>query len=333
MTKRDRVIAAFAHKQPDTVPWNIELTTAAMDLFAAYSGIDRRDYVSYFGNHFEKCSYNGGAQIKPGFFKDEFGVIWNRSGKDKDIGVVDSFILKKPNFEGYSFPKPPLQTVRESTGKMLANGRDTIKLGKLGLCLFERAWSLRGMENLLSDFCLEENFVAELLEKITAHNLEIINEALKQNIDGFYFGDDYGTQTGPLFSPEHFNKYIKPCLKKMFEPVKAAGKYVCLHSCGNISVFLPGLMDIGLDVYQTVQPEIYDLKKIKNEFGSRLCFWGAISTQRDLPSMTPEKIKRTVRNTIAVLGRDGGYVCAPTHQVPADVPCENIAAMLEVLKL
>ena len=73
---------------------------------------------------------------------------------------------------------------------------------------------------------------------------------------------------------------IKPRIKKMFEKVKNAGKKVLLHSCGDIYELFPDLIEMGLDVYQTFQPEIYDIKKIKNEYGKDLAFWGGISTQK-----------------------------------------------------
>jgi uroporphyrinogen decarboxylase len=205
-------------------------------------------------------------------------------------------------------------------------------MGKIGLAYFERAWSIRGFENLLTDFYLEEDFVVRLFDSILQNNLEIINTALTYNIDGFYFGDDYGQQSSLLMSPECWRKYIKPGLKLMFEPIKKAGKFVALHSCGNISGILRDLIDIGLDVYQTVQPEIYDLKYIKKEYGADICFWGGISTQKDMPFVTPQKLKEIVSDTIHVLQKNGGYIAGPTHQVPPDVPAENVIALIDFLK-
>jgi uroporphyrinogen decarboxylase len=133
-------------------------------------------------------------------------------------------------------------------------------------------------------------------------------------------------------SPETWRRFIKPGLAKMFERVKKSGKVVALHSCGDINKILGDLIDIGLDIYQTVQPEIYDLKKLKAEYGKSLSFWGGISTQRLLPFAKPEEVKATVKDTISILSNYGGYIASPTHQVPADVPPENIIALVEALK-
>jgi uroporphyrinogen decarboxylase len=333
MTKKNRVEIALSHIAPDRTPYNIELTSEAMKRFSAYSGIAAQEYFDSTGNHIEKCSYNTGTYIKPGYYQDEFGVLWNRSGADKDIGVVERYIFPDADLGAYRFPVPDLEAVDRATARMVQNGRDTMKLGKIGMLFFERAWSLRGMENLMCDFYLNEEFAMSLFDKILEYNLEIVNGALKFDIDGFYFGDDYGMQTGLIFSPEVFRKYIKPRLKTLFEPIQAKKKKVMLHSCGNIEQILPDLIELGLDVYQTVQPELYDLKKLKNQFGKDLTFWGGISTQRDLPYLAPSEIVEIVKRTIDILGENGGYICGPTHQVPADVPPENIAAMIEVLQI
>ena len=101
------------------------------------------------------------------------------------------------------------------------------------------------------------------------------------------------------------------------------------HSCVDIQEVFEDLIEIGLDCYQTVQPEIYNLAEIKERFGDRLCFWGGISTQRDLPARSQEEIVKIIRDTVKVMSHGGGYILAPTHAVPQDVPPENVITMLE----
>jgi uroporphyrinogen decarboxylase len=114
--------------------------------------------------------------------------------------------------------------------------------------------------------------------------------------------------------------------------VKAKGKYVLLHGCGNIEDVFPDLIEIGLDVYNTVQPEIYNLKKIKAEYGKDLTFWGAISTQQFLPQSRPEEVFDRSVETIRILGEGGGYIFSPTHAVMPDIPVANIRAMLDAAR-
>ena len=328
MTKKERVKLALAHQNTDFAPYNIELTSAAMKNFTEKYGEPKEGFFQFAGNHIEKISYKDGEYIKHGYFRDEYGVVWNRNAGD-DIGVVAEYLLKKPDLEGFAFPSIDAATIHQRTKSVLDNGNDTFKLVKIGILLFERAWSLRGMENLLMDFYLNEAFVEELLSSITEYNAAIINEALKYDVDGFYFGDDYGQQSSLIMDPQVWRQFLKPQLKRTFAPIKAQGLPVFLHSCGNISDILDDLIEIGLDCYQTVQPEIYDLRLLKQQFGSKLTFYGAISAQRFLPFASPFAVQEKLRETIDILGENGGYICAPTHQVPEDVPPENCMSMID----
>jgi len=331
MTRKERVIAAIRHNNPDYTPNNIELCISTMEAFAAKYGIKKEEFCDFAHNHLEKISSDGGEYISENFFRDEFGVVWDRT-IDKDIGVVQKYCLEKADFSNFTWPKADKNEIKSCTEKAINNGRDTFKMIKFGHLLFERAWSLRNMEELLVDFYEEEDFVHELFSKITDYNLVIINEALQYPIDGFYLGDDYGQQRGLIMGPPLWRKFIKPYLGRTFAPIKAKGLPVILHSCGNNLDILDDLVEIGLDCYNTVQPEIYDLKELKKRFGGHLAFYGAISTQQFLPFAQPEEVKAKISETISILGANGGYICAPTHQVPEDVPPENIMAMIEALK-
>jgi uroporphyrinogen decarboxylase len=331
VTAKDRVVAALQHRKPDCTPWNVELCSAAMRAFTSAYGVTKDAFFDFAGNHIEKISYNHGEYIDTGLFRDEFGVVWDRTD-GSDIGNIKNYILEKTDLSQYAEPKTDSESIKRDTENIINNGRDSFKTGKIGTLLFERAWSLRGMEQLLLDFYEEEDFVQELFRKITDYNVKIINEALRFSIDGFYFGDDYGQQTGMIMSPLFWNKYIKPCLARTFAPIKAKGLPVIFHSCGNILDIMDSLVEIGMDCYQTVQPEIYDLRNLKKRYGKCLSFYGAISTQRFLPFATPGETGTMIQETISILGSGGGYICAPTHQVPADVPVQNIIAMIEACR-
>ena len=330
MTARERVIAALKHETTDYTPYYIEMCSVTMQAFTEKYGVKKEEFCDYANSHLEKINYNGGEYIAENLFRDEFGAVWDRSNGN-DIGHVRTFLLTKPDLSNFIMPRVDKDQIKNNTEKILNNGRNTFKMGRIGALLFERSWSLRSMEEILVDFYEEEDFVHELFARITDHNVAVINEALQYPLDGFYLGDDYGQQQGMIMGPVLWRKYIKPCLARTFAPIKKKGLPIIFHSCRNNLDILDDMVEIGLDCYHTVQPEIYNLSELKKRFSGRLAFFGAISTQQFLPYAKPDEVKAKIKETISILGVNGGYICSPTHQVPGDVPPENVMAMIEVL--
>ncbi|MCL5270222.1 MAG: uroporphyrinogen decarboxylase, partial [bacterium] len=265
-------------------------------------------------------------------FRDDFGVVWNRSGADKDIGVIDKYQIQEPDVSTYTFPPIDAAAMHERYRALENGAGDAFVVGGIGFSMFERAWTLRGMQNLLTDMLINPDFVDDLLDAICDFNLKIIDLGLTHKIDGFYFGDDWGKQSGLIMGPELWRRFVKPRVARMYARVREAGKFVIQHSCGDIREIFPDVIEIGLNVYQTFQPEIYDIAKVKREFGKDLSFWGGISTQRLLPFATPAEIRRKIGETLAIMRPHGGYILAPTHALPGDIPAENIVAMIEAFK-
>lgn len=331
MTNRERVIRTLRHQESDIVPYSVDFTGQEWEKMVAYTGDPQ--FYSKIGGHMHCTQYCGWPTEIPGkpqYFRDEYGVVWNRSGADKDIGVVDSPLI--PDLEARDYVMPPLdeERLRKEYEALIYWKSDNFVVGGIGFTMFERAWSLCGMENTLADMLCCPKELEQLLEDITQRNLRILDIALEYEVDGIYFGDDWGQQKGLIMGPEHWRHFIKPCMKRLYGRVKQAGKFVLQHSCGDIQEIFPDLIDIGLDCYQTFQPEIYNIEKVKREFGGDLTFWGGISTQQLLPKATPEVVRSETIRIMNIMRRNGGYIAAPTHSVPSDVPPENIEAMLDV---
>ena len=331
MTKRERVISALQHKQPDYIPYTCKLTQLEQVRLDEYTGDP--GFMARQGSHMEHIGFPlRAAEIagKPGYFKDHYGVIWNRSGADKDIGVIEDPVIPDLGNLGYGFPDLDEAALRADLERLIAERGDLFVYGALDFSFFERAWVMTTMEELLAGMLLHPKQVERLLEQICEYNLRVIDIMTEYDIDGVYFGDDWGQQKGLIMGPDHWRRFIKPHLKRMYARVKARGKFVLAHSCGDIEQLFPDLIDIGLDAYNTFQPEIYDIHAVKQEFGGYLSFWGGISTQHILPMGTPDQVRAEVIEIMRVMGVGGGYIAAPTHSVPYDVTPENLLAMLDV---
>ena len=173
--KRERVKTVINHVRADMTPYNIILTEKELEKVSDYISIDGKDFHDWAGNHIDIKVFNHyGAYIRPDYFQDEFGVVWNRT-IDKDIGNIDNYVIKGTDIKSYQFPEPDEARIRQLAEELVNNGRDTFKLGEISFSLFERAWTLTGMENLFCHFLLEPAFVEELFDKILQYNIRIID--------------------------------------------------------------------------------------------------------------------------------------------------------------
>ncbi|MDZ7317158.1 MAG: methyltransferase [candidate division KSB1 bacterium] len=220
--------------------------------------------------------------------------------------------------------------------KKLRDSTDRAVVGLFGGNLFETPQSLYRMDNYLTYLMLCPEQCLRLSEKLTEiylHNLEKYLSAVGSFIDVILFGDDLGRQNGPLISPEMYREFYKPFHRKMWRRVKElADVKIMLHSCGSVEPFLDDLIDAGLDAVNPVQITAagMDARILKEKYGERLTFWGGgCDTQRILPYASTEEVRAHVRRQVSVLYRGGGFVFQQVHNIMANVPPQNIAAMFQ----
>ena len=331
MTCKERVTAALRHQQPDVCPWSLGFTQPAAEKLAAYWGV--ADPYSRVGNHiagFAAVRPDYWTEVSPDHWRDEWGAVWDRT-MDKDIGNVVNRMLPEPTLEGYEWPDPDDPQRWAHVPASLESHPDEFVMVDLGFSLFERAWILRGMASLLMDMVEHPAFVDELLDRICDYNVAIATRAARYGIDCVHFGDDWGQQRGMIMGPRLWRRFLKPRLERQYAAVKAAGKFVSIHCCGDIQEVLPDLIEIGLDCFNPFQPEVIDVFAAKREFGDRLSFFGGVSTQHLLPYGTPTEVKEQAKRLMAEVGKDGGYIIAPAHAIPGDAPAENMAALIEAV--
>jgi uroporphyrinogen decarboxylase len=333
MKTLERVLTALNHRQPDKVPYDIRFTQKAHAKMAQYYGDPEFD--SKLGNCFTWFRpYPRNVRYRlvgPDIWQDEFGVRWNRT-IDKDIGVPCNQLVTPQNINEFQWPDPSDPTRYDFIKEAVKKAGDGATLVSLGFALFERAWTLAGMENLLIYMLTDKHFVNLLLDKILEYNLGIIEHACSLDIDIIRLGDDWGHQRGLIMGIDLWREFIKPRIKEMYQLAKSKGKYVMIHCCGKVDELFPDLIECGLDIFNPFQPEVMDVFQMKRLYGERLCFYGGISTQRTLPYGTVAEVKDEVKRLIEVVGENGGYIASPAHDIPADAKAENIAAMIEVLQ-
>ena len=332
MSKRERVMAALNHKQPDKIPYHINFTIPARQKMVEYYRDD--SFETKLGNCFTILGCepkNAWIEKQNDIWADQFGVMWDRK-VDKDIGVVCNQVVTKENLAMHRFPDPHDPSRYSKYREIIAANMDGFVIVNLGFSLFERAWTMHGMEPLLMAMITDKSFVHDLLDRIVEFNLAVIDHVCTYPIDAMMFGDDWGQQNGLIMGKKLWDEFIRPRIRIMYAKVRSHNKYVFNHSCGKVDELFPDLIDAGLHVFNPFQPEVMDVFRMKKQYGDSLCYYGGISTQQTLPYGSVSKVKEEVKKLLDVVGNNGGYFASPAHDIPGDARPENIAAMIEVLQ-
>lgn len=367
MTSRERVLAALNHQEPDRVPLDIGGGTSTTIVVEGYEKLKQHLGVSgetrILNKAFrlarldEHTMQSLGSDCRPltakpparwtpppsapGTFRDLWGLTWQQAHYGDgcyywELAHSPLAEASVEDLDDYAWPDPldpgftagladEARALYEDTGYLfMADGGFK--------SLWENAWLLRGLEQILVDLAINPEFVSALLCKLLDINIAATGrflDAVGPYIQVFRTGDDLATQRGPMMSPKTYRALLKPLYKKYFDFVKSrTDARLFYHSCGNITELIDDLVEIGVDIINPVQVSaMADTATLKARFGDRVVFWGAIDTQHVLPHGSVEDVEVEVRRRIHDLGPGGGFVAASVHNIQPDVPPRNMVAM------
>ena len=220
--------------------------------------------------------------------------------------------------------------------KRIAEAREAGKQGRYVMfgwwtLFFEKPWALRGMENLLVDFYMEQDNMHRLYKALCDTYCDYIERAVRElKPDGFWSSDDLGHQTGPMMGPDIFHEHIYPYYKRLGGFLEKRKIHFWLHSCGDNTLLLPDLIESGLTVFHPVQKHTMNEKKVAAEFGDRLTFLAGMDVQHTLQEADPAGVRKEVRFLIDTFDRPAGGMCiAAGNGIVSGTPFENIDAFLD----
>ncbi len=333
MTPRETILAQINHEETRPVPYTLYSEDAELNKQIAehYGDENWHNRLTQYMVTVGGIDASQRKLIDETYAQDIYGTIWRM---DRRPWHLEEPALKQPSLEGYDFPSPDKfvnPNLKENADKVMAENSDLFSIIGLGWGLFEFSWIMRGFQNSMMDSITEPDFYEELLDLLTESRLSMVEQCADIQADAIMFGDDWGDQRGVILGPERWRKFIKPRWAKVYDAVHAQGKIVISHCCGSVADILPDMIDMGLDVFESVQPEPanmnpYDLKR---KYGDKITFWGMLGSQSTVHFGTPQQIHDEIQHLIREVGKGGGFIISPAKALQPGTPLKNAIAVIE----
>ncbi len=359
MRHRERVLTALHHESPDRCPMQISFTPEFAERLKADLRLRGRGIHNPHGggNTYElergldqdmlltSVGWVNGYYA-PGYqdvesYTDEWGVVWKcveyatRFGKGKYTEPFGHPLAEDTAIDSYQPPDPQRLELYSEAERVIREFKDEYWIvGVVPTTIFESGWALRGYAQLMMDLIQNPDLANRVLDLTYNYHRVVTHKLVEMGADMIWLGDDVGAQNAMLMSPVTWRKYLKPRMADLIAGLKAINPHVKIayHSDGMIYPIIPELIEIGLDVLNPIQPAAVDPVRLKRDFGDRLSFWGSIDLQHTLPYGTPDDVTAEIRTRLATLGRSGGLIIGPTHNIQLDTPLENFWAMVNAIR-
>ena len=361
MTSKERVLRAFrkVDGSPDRPPLQFDLCRDLIEEFGRRLSLTPDYSLSYYEDLTYRISAN---EIRAALGSDVVTVGGTVAAGFSPVPVQDDVTLNE--FEMKMRPTElyvevvgcPLEDVADvddvidyhfpsafALGRFDKAKRDIKRFGAthyvIGDCelsIFELAWHLTGMEKYMMAFAMEEQWVELLNDRAEAWTLGLARQLVELGVDAIWFGEDLGTQTSMLISPEMWRARLKPRYVRLIGKLREINPdvHVIMHSDGAVAPLIDDFIEMGIDVYNPVQPNVpgSDPEELVERYGGRICFFGGIDQQELLPSGDFATLENELRRRAEVMGRDGGYLMAPAHIIQADTSPETVEAMVRIVR-
>ena len=345
MDSKERVLITMSHEEADRVPINFRATDYIIENLSKTLKLDYFEILKYFQVDFREImpSYVGPKflAMKDGSKIDIWGVrrkeYMTERGKDVLITLSPlKFVKSTKEIIRHKWPK--VEWFDFSQVKKNCNFFKGFAISTPGIhCegyhgVLHLLTYLFGMEEAMMNLALRPDLIITAkneIMKFLYRYYEIFLESAGGMIDFLFYKDDFGAQNSLLISPEMFLDFFYPDIKALCQLAANYGAKFIMHSCGSVVKIIPNLIQAGISVLDPIQitAKNMDIHYLKERFGEQLTFHGGIDVQRLMPQGTIEEIHTTVRKTLEVLGKDGGYFFSPSHRFQSDTPLENILAL------
>ncbi len=357
MDPKERVLRALRKREgnPDRVPVQFDLCRMHTETFGKKLGIEPDYALSYYEDLTYRISANAirtrmgsdvvvvGGTVPAGYRPEVVheDITLNEFGMHMKPTALYVEVVKCPlenaatrsDIENYNFPDPYAKGRFDKARRDIDKyGSEYFIIGDVEISLFEMAWHLTGLEKYMVGMLCDEPWLDLLNDRVEEWSTGLALQLVRAGVDAIWFGEDLGSQTSTLISPEDWRIRFKPRHKRMIERLREVNPdlIVIMHSDGAVAPLIDDFAGIGVDVYNPVQPNVpgSDPRELKERYGDKISFFGGIDQQSLLPSGDIERIRAEIKDRIAILGKDRGYLLAPAHILQPDVTAETIEAMI-----
>jgi uroporphyrinogen decarboxylase len=277
--------------------------------------------------------------LKPGTHIDVYGVAHEPGSEAaKHMSYMRHPLGRATSLEELqAYPFPETDTVNTShirKGVEEAHARGRAAFAGMACTVWETAWYIRDMTQLMMDMTMEDEKATFMLDKIADEACKRIALFAEAGVDIVELGDDVGMQSTIMMSEEMYRAWLQPRLARVIATAKRIKPDILIyyHTCGYVEPLIPNLIEAGIDILNPVQPECMPFDRIHRQFGDRLSFNGTLGTQTTMPFGTPKDVRREVLHNLELAGPKGGLFCCPTHLLEPEVPWENIEAYVAACK-
>lgn len=361
MNSRERVLRAFRRMPglPDRVPVQFDLCRFLADHFGGKLGIP----VHYTENLYEDVTYRisanelrvamgsdvvvTGASVSDHYrvVKEADGTWLNEYRMRMRQGAIYVEVVEYPlaraetkgDIEAFDFPDPDAPgRFRDADALVKKFRNDYLVIGDIEVTVFSLAHQLVGLEKLLVDMMMQTEYVVPLFEACAEFQTRMGLRLIEKGVDAIWFGDDFGTQTSLIIPQDVFREQLKPFYTRMIDRFRRANPDIIpiLHCDGAVADLLDDIREIGFEVFNPVQPGVpgHLPRDMKEHFGDKFAFWGAIDQQDLLPNGTDEELEKDIVEKISILGNEGGYMIAPAHILQPDVSPDRVLTFIELCR-
>jgi uroporphyrinogen decarboxylase len=362
MTKRENLLGLYRREGCDEVPVGMHLCPALVEEFKRRHP-DEASYLEYFGapyriiydpgfpwnfdakwrvpnrEHIDWMQYYSEDEFQREKRFDLWGTAHEKGSEEaKHMTQMHHPLKDVDSLEAMqAYPWPDFSTVDFSYL------HDEVKaVQDQGLAVFvwaectiwETAWYLRGMDNLMMDMAMADEKATWMLDTITEKACQRARAFARAGADILGLGDDVGMQDALMMSRDMYRAWMKPRLARVIAAAKEVKPDILIsyHSCGHVTPLIGDFIEAGVDILNPVQPECMDFEAVFEEYGGRISFNGTIGTQQLMPHGTPEEVKVEVHRNLKIAGEKGGLFCCPTHMLEPEVPWENIEAYVQACR-